>query len=115
MQASAKTIPDEDRDLLNPLILRGNEGAINQYMRLSSLTGGSGFFAKLGFTGLPLVTAALGILLIGLAMFSHDEETTSDLMDLSKLVIGAFIGSFVQRKVEQSKDGGSKRPEDSAV
>ena len=115
MNAGDKTIPDDDRRLLEPLIAKADEDGVNQYMRLSALTGGTGFFAKLGFTGLPLVTAALGLILICLAMFSSDPETSRELMDLAKLVIGAFIGSFVQRKVEQSKDGGPKRPEDAAL
>ena len=115
MQAGDKTIPEEDRRLLEPLIAGGDEEGVNQYMRLSALTGGTGFFAKLGFTGLPLVTAALGLILICLAMFSSNPETSKELMDLAKLVLGAFIGSFVQRKVEQSNSGGPKRPEDAVL
>jgi hypothetical protein len=103
MFANAKTIPDEDREFLAPLISDANEKAIFQYVRLSGLTGSTGFFAKLGFTGLPLVTAALGILLILLAMLSSDP-LDSELMDLAKLVIGAFIGSFVQKTVTPSGD-----------
>lgn len=106
--ASAQTIANRDRMLLEPLIAGSKKDAISQYVRISSLTGVTGFFTKLGFTGLPLVTAALGVLLILLAIF-ESGETSAQLMDLAKLVIGAFIGSFVQRKVEKS---GSDLPED---
>lgn len=112
-QATRQAISEEDRALLEPLITSADENAINQFVRVSSLTGSTGFFAKLGFTGLPLVTAALGLLLILLAMASHDTETSKELMDLAKLVLGAFIGSFVQRKVERNANDDPKpNPED---
>ena len=105
---NAQTIAERDRRLLEPLIENANEEAISQYVRISSLTGLTGFFTKLGFTGLPLATAGLGVLLIFLAIL-EDSTISTDLMDLAKLVIGAFIGSFVQRKVGKS---GSTLPED---
>lgn len=108
VSVTAQTIGERDRRLLEPLITGANEEAISQYVRISSLTGLTGFFTKLGFTGLPLATAGLGVLLIFLAIF-QDGTIASDLMDLAKLVIGAFIGSFVQRKVGKS---GSSLPED---
>jgi len=112
-QATRQAISDEDRSLLEPLIKDANENAINQFVRVSSLTGLTGFFTKLGFTGLPLVTAALGILLILFAMVSQKLETSKELMDLAKLVLGAFIGSFVQRRVERNAaSDGSVKPED---
>lgn len=109
LHSTKKIISDEDRALLVPLIQSNNAEAINQYVRLSSLAGGTGFFTKLGFTGLPLITAALGMILILLAMWEKDSPLSTELMDLAKLVLGAFIGSFVQRKVERS---GNQKPED---
>ena len=107
---SKQIIPDEDRGLLEPLISAKDEDAISQYVRISSLTGTTGTFTKLGFTGLPLVTAALGVLFVFLAIFTT-KETSSELMDLGKLVIGAFIGSFVQRRVDRISKG-DPLPED---
>lgn len=99
VEPSIKTIPDGDRAMLEPLISDHNTAAISEYVRIIALSGSTGFFTKLGFTGLPLVTAALGLLLILLAMISSVHG--DDLLDLAKLVIGAFIGSFVQKKVAQ--------------
>lgn len=100
LQVSAKTISDDDRRLLEPIIAAADDKAISQYVRISSLSGNTGLFTKLGFTGMPLVTATLGMALVLLAMLpsAHGPE----LMDLAKLVIGAFIGSFVQKKAGQS-------------
>ena len=108
ISATAQTITDKDRRMLEPLIAKGDDKAIGQYVRLASLSGMTGVFTKLGFTGLPLATAALGVLLLLLAMTqpSGANGAQDELLDLAKLVIGAFIGSFVQRKVAQ--DGGNE-------
>jgi hypothetical protein len=86
-------ISAEDRQLLEPLIRVGNEKAIDQYIRLSSLAGATGSATKLGLTGLPLATVALTVIFSMLALFRNDLP----FMDLAKLTLGAFIGSFVQR------------------
>ncbi|AZV79432.1 hypothetical protein EBB79_17210 [Parasedimentitalea marina] len=102
--ATAQTIADKDRSLLEPLIRDHSGDAIGQYVRLASLSGMTGVFTKLGFTGLPLATAGLGVFLILLAVFEKDAGTAAQLMDLAKLVVGAFIGSFVQRKAASQGD-----------
>jgi hypothetical protein len=84
----------EDRALLEPLIRDANEKAVDQYVRLSSLTGMTGLATKLGLTGLPLITVALTLIFAGLHLYS---PTNGEFMDLTKLTLGAFIGSFVQR------------------
>ena len=47
-------IPPNDYALLAPLIREGKAESIHQYVRLSSLSGFTGTFTKLGLTGLPL-------------------------------------------------------------
>ncbi|MER9526106.1 hypothetical protein NKI96_21345 [Mesorhizobium sp. M0292] len=94
-------IPPADRDLLVPLISEGNEKAIDQYVRLSSLTGGTGLATKLGLTGLPLLTVALTLIFSGLELY----KPGSGFMDLTKLTLGAFIGSFVQRAATTQSAG----------
>ncbi len=89
-----KVIPDSDRDLLNELISK-DEAGIDQYIRLSSLSGTTGFFTKLGLTGLPLATIGLTIIFTLLYMFSGKEP----MFDLAKLTLGAFLGSYVQKVV----------------
>lgn len=87
-------IPDADRSLLTSLIIKDEQG-IDQYIRLSSLSGTTGFFTKLGLTGLPLATIGLTILFTLLYMGSGNVT----LFDLAKLTLGAFLGSYVQKAV----------------
>jgi hypothetical protein len=92
-------IRPEDREELWPLIKTPNVQSVDQYIRLASLSGFSGAFTKVGFTGLPLATVALTLIFVLLSLF-YDK---TDLMELAKLTLGAFIGSFVQRQVEQGE------------
>ena len=90
-------IPPEDRELLNPLITAGNENAIKQYVILSSLSGVTGTFQKIGFSGLPLATATLTLI------FSALSFLEAQFLELAKLTLGAFIGSFVQKGQDAPK------------
>ncbi len=87
------SIPIEDRALLEPMIMNGDEKAIDQYVRVSSLSGSTGVATKLGLTGLPLITVALTLVFSSLELY----RPGAGFMDLAKLTLGAFIGSFVQR------------------
>ena len=58
-------LPPQDRKLLEDLIRDGNEKGIDQYVRLSSLSGTTGAATKLGLTGLPLATAKSYYFLFG--------------------------------------------------
>ena len=84
-------IPDKDRELLEPLIKEANKEAINQYAILSGLSGFTGVFQKIGFSGLPLATVMLTLIFSFLSFFNQN------FMELAKLTLGAFIGSFVQK------------------
>jgi hypothetical protein len=88
------TIPIEDRKLLEELIRAENTKAIELYVRLSRLGGPTGTATKLGLTGLPLATIGLTIFFSIVALF------VPGFLDLAKLTLGAFIGSFVQRSGE---------------
>jgi len=94
LTGSRIVIPDEDRALLENLIREANEKAIDQYVRLSSLSGATGTATKLGLTGLPLATVGLTIFFSAISIFG-----AQGFLDLAKLTLGAFIGSFVQRAV----------------
>lgn len=100
---TSQVIRAEDRILLEPLISQANKEAIGEYIRLASLSGFVGTFTKLGFTGLPLVTVALTLILLCIALFIKDAEMQKSVFDMAKLMLGAFIGSFVQRNIEQEK------------
>lgn len=102
--ASAENpIPPNDYALLAPLIREGKSESIDQYVRLSSLSGFTGTFTKLGLTGLPLTTVGLTLIFAALALLPLDTESQRSFFDLTKLTLGAFIGSFVQRQVEQRR------------
>ena len=95
---SAKVvIPKEDRNILEDIIRSGDEKGMDQYIRLSSLSGITGTFTKLGLTGLPLATIGLTL------FFSIVSLYQEHFLDLAKLTLGAFIGSFVQRSVSTEK------------
>jgi hypothetical protein len=87
--------------MVQDAVINGKSEAIDQYVRLRSLAGWAGTFTKLGITGLPLVTVVLTLIfsLIALLPLSHADA----FLDLAKLTLGAFIGSFVQRNVELRK------------
>lgn len=104
-------IPPSNYALLAPLIQEGKSEAIDQYVRLSSLSGFTGTFTKLGLTGLPLTTVALTLIFAALALLAADPDSQKSLFDLTKLTLGAFIGSFVQRQVEQRRTPGPKGDE----
>jgi hypothetical protein len=100
---TSQVIRTEDRKLLEPLISEPKKEAISEYIRLASLSGFSGTFTKLGFTGLPLATVTLTLILLAIAIFSQDEELQKGVFDMAKLTLGAFLGSFVQRNIEQER------------
>jgi hypothetical protein len=107
-----QVIPPQDYELLAPLVSEGKADSIEQYVRLSSLSGFTGTFTQLGLTGLPLATIFLTLLFAALTLWD-----AQNFLDLTKLTLGAFIGSFVQRQVERrtdSTDVQSKTPASAA-
>ncbi|MGA1801227.1 hypothetical protein [Rhizobium sp. HT1-10] len=100
---AAPVIPPQDYELLSPLISEGKTESIDQYVRLSSLTKFTGTFTQLGLTGLPLATIFLTLFFSVLTIIGG-----SSFLDLTKLTLGAFIGSFVQRQVERGSNSSSK-------
>jgi hypothetical protein len=104
-------IPPSNYGLLAPLIQEGKSESIDQYVRLSSLSGFTGTFTKLGLTGLPLTTVVLTLIFAFLALLPLGAESQKSFFDLTKLTLGAFIGSFVQRQVEQRRPAGPKGDE----
>lgn len=87
-------------DAIREQVTGGNEDAITQYIRLTSLTGFTGTFTKLGIQGLPLAT--IGMTLFFSFLFFFKPE----FIELAKLTLGAFIGSFVQKQVGAASQGG---------
>lgn len=102
-------IPPQDYPLLAPLVTEGKSESIDLYVRLSSLSGFTGAFTQLGLTGLPLATILMTLVFTTLTIFNPDT-----FLDLTKLTLGAFLGSFVQRQVEQRRQVGGDRGKDEA-
>ena len=82
--------------ILSGAITKNEDDPIGQYIRLSSLTGATGFFTKLGLSGLPLATIGLTLFF---AIGSLFAPAAAQFYDLTQLTLGAFIGSFVQKQV----------------
>lgn len=100
--ATKEVIPRNDYELLSALVAEEKEKGIDLYVRLNSLSGPTGFFTKIGITGLPLATIALSLIftLLGLT-----QTTGTKLFDLANLTLGAFLGSYVQRQVTTGQTG----------
>jgi hypothetical protein len=80
--------------------ITNRDDPIGEYIRLSSLTGATGFFRKLDLSGLPLATIALTLVFaLGMVAFP-----TGKFYELTQLTLGAFIGSFVQKQVGALRD-----------
>jgi len=97
-QQPGRVINSEEWQAISEQVKSGQEEAVTQYIRLTSLSGFTGAFTKLGLTGLPLATIGLTL------FFSVLAISYPNFMDLAKLTLGAFIGSFVQK---QAGAGGS--------
>jgi hypothetical protein len=99
-------IPEKDREFLVEIIKQNGRDGIDTYVKLSSLYGFTGNITKLGLSGLPLLTVALTIFFTSLAALLWSlgkpegaNSIVGAILDLAKLTLGAFIGSFVQRNV----------------
>jgi len=99
--ATRQVIPPQDRDLLNRLITDEKITGVDQYIRLSSLSGVTGVFTRLGLVGLPLATIGLTVIFTALALLPGDRS--EKFLDLAKLTLGAFIGSYVQRQATEAQ------------
>jgi hypothetical protein len=96
-----RTIPVEDLPLVEDAVIQGKPEPVDQYVRLRSLSGWPGTFQKLGISGLPLTTVILTLIFSAISLLPLRGDQSKDFLDLAKLTLGAFIGSFVQRQVEQ--------------
>jgi hypothetical protein len=99
------TIPQEDFRLFDSRYL-SRQDEIGQYGALRKLSGVPGFFRNLGIIGLPLATVSITVLFCSLALACYiinaangrpvvPDSFPTAVLELSKLTLGAFIGSFV--------------------
>jgi hypothetical protein len=104
--ASKEVIPQKDAPLLYELLRGDRTTGLDNYVKLASLSGIVGSCFKLGITGLPLATIFLTVFFAILGVIPNDIG--KGFLDLSKLTLGAFIGSFVQRARISFDDNSSK-------
>lgn len=97
--ATRQVIPRHDYDLLSSIISQEKEKAIELYIRLNSMSGITGFFTKIGITGLPLATIVLTLIFTYLGV---SDPSHAKLLDFANLTLGAFLGSYVQRNISGS-------------
>ena len=69
---------------------------------LEAHTGRAAFFTRIGFNGVALGTITSALLVLGTAVAANnykwtDPKETAAILDLAKLLFGAFIGSFATR------------------
>jgi hypothetical protein len=102
-QAARQVIPVQDYPLLSRLLLTGKAVGMDEYVRLSSLTGFVGVFTKVGLSGLPLATIVLTIFFAAFAPFSTTFQ------EFAKLTLGAFLGSYVQRTASERLASGETK------
>jgi hypothetical protein len=101
--ADRLVIPRNDRDVLLRMVEGRNRTGIRLYTDLVALSGTTGFFRKIGVSGLPLATIFLSVVFGLLALLtSADESLRQTFADLAKLTLGAFLGSYVQRQQGES-------------
>jgi uncharacterized membrane protein YbhN (UPF0104 family) len=104
-EGRADVIAPWDRELLENAIKSENVNAVDLYIKLSTLRSPTGIATQLGLSGLPLLTIGMTI------FFSIISLYESGFLDLAKLTLGAFIGSFVQRSGEAIERAvGAKAP-----
>jgi len=102
--AGRESVPAQDYSLLERLLVSGSTEGITSYVRLRSLTGLSGFFNKVGLTGLPLATIGLTCFFAIIGFFNQA------FLDLAKLTLGAFLGSYVQRRASEMAESVNRQP-----
>jgi hypothetical protein len=115
---SETVLPPEAREILRPAIEKSPD-PIGEWIRLAGLIGGTGVFRKLELSGMPLATILMTVLFCALSLATpamnwmgvtgHFDEVGKGFMDMAKLTLGAFIGSFVtkgtSRDAEASRIG----------
>jgi hypothetical protein len=117
---SGNALPNDARILLSSSIEHSAD-PIGDWTRLVGLTGGKGVFRKLELSGMPLATILMTILfcalglaapvlpdLLGTASAPAPREpfdkAAAIFLDMAKLTLGAFIGSFVTKSTSRDAE-----------
>jgi RsiW-degrading membrane proteinase PrsW (M82 family) len=105
----SEVIPRQDRAVLDAALQKAPD-PVEEYIKLSGLIGVTGFFRKLEFSGMPLATILMTLILCLLSLLTpvlgkqfdlQMDDVGKGFLELAKLTLGAFIGSFVARTGDQ--------------
>lgn len=111
-KAPKVVLPEEGEKYLGPALERSPD-PIGDWTRLAGLAGGTGVFRKLEFSGMPLATILMTVLFcllgIGTPLMSKIaegpfEDLSKGFLELAKLTLGAFIGSFVTKSTTRETE-----------
>ncbi|MFT6887781.1 MAG: hypothetical protein ACJAWZ_004012 [Paracoccaceae bacterium] len=95
----SRTMLNDDRRILEDLIRANDKEGNDQYIKLSALLGSSGLFHQAGLhrpaAGDRGADADIG----ALPLIRSHGALEANLLDMAKLTPGAFLESFVQRKI----------------
>lgn len=111
--ASDKVLTPTVRELLGNSIKDATD-PITEFTRLSSLVGATGIFRKLELSGMPLATILMTLtfcilpivvkLLDANEVLKDSNNISMAFIDMAKLTLGAFIGSFVTKSSSRDTD-----------
>jgi hypothetical protein len=75
--------------------------------KLQRNVGTAGFFNRIGLTGIPLVVALFALVFCALTFLAQQlqlERLGDAFLDLTKLTVGAFIGSLTRSRPQSQKE-----------
>ena len=113
-------LPADAAQYLGPALQKSAD-PIGDWTRLAGLVGGTGVFRKLEFSGMPLATILMTVLFSLLSLSFHafhmtdatawvpdefSKELAKAFLDMAKLTLGAFIGSFVTKATTRDTEVG---------
>ena len=114
-----QVLPEEADKYLGPALLSSKD-PIGDWRKLAGLAGFTGVFLKLDLSGMPLATILMTFLFCILSITApllnfpdagnhvHFDQATlaTAFLDMAKLTLGAFIGSFVTKGTTRDTEAG---------
>jgi hypothetical protein len=83
------------------------KSTVNDLANLQRSVGAAGFFNRIGLTGIPLTVALFALVFCGLTFLARRldyESGATAFLDLTKLTVGAFIGSLTTKNRDRPED-----------
>jgi len=80
---------------------------IRDRSKLQLSVGTAGFFNRIGLTGIPLTVALFALVFCALTFLAQhfkQDDLVKAFLDLTKLTVGAFIGSLTKGRAVSQKE-----------